>query len=90
MTFTQLNLQPSILHALGKMGYDNMTPIQEAAIPLIMGGHDVVGLAETGSGKTGACGIPLVGLLTGLFGPALSGASATPAFRRTPRPPDAG
>ena len=60
MTFTQLNLQPTILQALDKMGYDNMTPIQEAAIPLILGGHDVVGLAETGSGKTGACGIPLV------------------------------
>ena len=60
MTFTQLNLQPTILQALDKMGYDNMTPIQEAAIPLILGGHDVVGLAETGSGKTGACGILLL------------------------------
>ena len=60
MPFTQLDIQPPILQALGKMGYDNMTPIQELAIPLILDGHDVVGLAETGSGKTGACGIPLV------------------------------
>ncbi len=60
MRFTQLDLQPTILHALGKMGYDHMTPIQEMAIPRILAGHNVVGLAETGSGKTGACGIPLV------------------------------
>lgn len=60
MCFTQLDLQPTILHALGKMGYDHMTPIQEMAIPRILAGHDVAGLAETGSGKTGACGIPLV------------------------------
>lgn len=60
MRFTQLDLQPTILQALDKMGYDHMTPIQELAIPLILDGHDVLGLAETGSGKTGACGIPLI------------------------------
>lgn len=60
MPFTQFNLQPTILQALDKMGYDNTTPIQEMTIPLILAGHDVMGLAETGSGKTGACGIPLV------------------------------
>jgi ATP-dependent RNA helicase DeaD len=60
MQFTQLDLQPPILQAIGKMGYDHMTPIQEQAIPVILEGYDVLGLAETGSGKTGACGIPLV------------------------------
>jgi ATP-dependent RNA helicase DeaD len=60
MPFTQFNLQPAILHAIGKMGYEHPTPIQELTIPLILAGHDVMGLAETGSGKTGACGIPLV------------------------------
>jgi ATP-dependent RNA helicase DeaD len=60
MLFTQLDLQPTILQALGKMGYDDMTPIQAMAIPPILAGHDVMGMAETGSGKTGACGIPLV------------------------------
>ena len=60
MSFTQLDLQPNILKALNKMGYHHMTPIQEAAIPLILDGQDVLSLAETGSGKTGACGIPLV------------------------------
>ena len=60
MTFSQLGLQPTILHALGKMGYDHLTPVQEQAIPLILEGRDLVAVAETGSGKTGACGIPLV------------------------------
>ncbi len=60
MKFTQLHLQSEILQALDKMGYDQMTPIQEQAIPHILDGQDVLGLAETGSGKTGACGIPLV------------------------------
>lgn len=60
MQFTEFNLQPDILKALDKMGYDNTTPIQERAIPPILAGQDVLGLAETGSGKTGACGIPMV------------------------------
>ena len=60
MQFNALNIQPSILQALDEMGYDNMTPIQEQAIPPILAGQDVLGLAETGSGKTGACVIPLV------------------------------
>ena len=60
MLFTELDLQPDILTALDKMGYANMTPIQERAIPPILAGQDVLGLAETGSGKTGACGIPVV------------------------------
>ena len=40
-----------------------MTPIQEQAIPHILAGKDVMGLAETGSGKTGACGVPLIHLV---------------------------
>jgi ATP-dependent RNA helicase DeaD len=60
MQFTQFDLQPGILKALGEMGYEDTTPIQEQAIPPILAGQDVLGLAETGSGKTGACGIPLV------------------------------
>jgi ATP-dependent RNA helicase DeaD len=60
MQFTELEIQPTILKALGEMGYDHMTPIQEQAIPPILAERDVLGLAETGSGKTAACGIPLV------------------------------
>jgi ATP-dependent RNA helicase DeaD len=60
MQFTALDIQPNILGALNEMGYDDMTPIQACAIPPILAGQDVLGLAETGSGKTAACGIPLV------------------------------
>jgi ATP-dependent RNA helicase DeaD len=60
MQFTALDLQPNILQALDEMGYQEATPIQAQTIPSILAGRDVVGLAETGSGKTGACGIPLV------------------------------
>lgn len=60
MQFTELEIQPPILKALGEMGYDHMTPIQEQAISPILAERDVLGLAETGSGKTAACGIPLV------------------------------
>ena len=60
MQFTELNLAPYILRALDEMGYEDMTPIQEQTIPHIIAGKDVMGLAETGSGKTGACAIPLI------------------------------
>ena len=60
MQFTELDLAPHILRALDEMGYEDMTPIQEQTIPHIIAGKDVMGLAETGSGKTGACAIPLI------------------------------
>ena len=60
MKFTDLPLKPEILRALDEMGYEELTPIQEKSIPPILECRDLVGIAETGSGKTGACGIPLV------------------------------
>ncbi|MDA0709591.1 MAG: DEAD/DEAH box helicase [bacterium] len=60
MKFTELDLHPQILKGLKEMAHEDLTPIQEATIPPILAGKDVMGLAETGSGKTGACGIPLV------------------------------
>ena len=60
MKFTELNLKPQILKALDKLGYEELTPIQEKTFPHIMAGKDMIALAETGSGKTSACGIPLV------------------------------
>ena len=62
MKFTELALKPEVLNALAAMGYEEMTPIQEQAIPHILEGRDVLGMAETGSGKTSACGVPLVHL----------------------------
>jgi len=60
MKFTELNLKPEVMMGLKKMGYDELTPIQAETIPHILDNRDVLGLAETGSGKTGACGVPLV------------------------------
>ena len=60
MKFSELDIPSNILGALEKMGYEEMTPVQEAAYPIIAEGHDLCALAETGSGKTAACAIPLI------------------------------
>ena len=60
MKFTELNLKPQILKALKQLGYEELTPIQEQTFQYIMAGKDMIALAETGSGKTFACGIPIV------------------------------
>ena len=60
MKFTELNLKPQILKALKQLGYRELTPIQEETFPHIIAGKDMIALAETGSGKTAACGIPIV------------------------------
>ncbi|MBD3246744.1 MAG: DEAD/DEAH box helicase [Candidatus Omnitrophica bacterium] len=60
MKFSELNLPSSILEALNKMGFKELTPVQEATYPVIKEGKDLCALAETGSGKTSACAIPLV------------------------------
>lgn len=60
MRFTDLALKPKILNALKAMSYTELTPIQEMTFPHILSGRDLLATAETGSGKTGACGIPLV------------------------------
>jgi ATP-dependent RNA helicase RhlE len=60
MTFKELNLSGAILKALDEKGYTNPTPIQQQAIPHILEGKDIVGLAATGSGKTAAFCIPLL------------------------------
>ena len=62
MKFTEFDLKPEILSGLAEMGYEDTTPIQEKAMPHVLAGRDVVGLAETGSGKTSACAIPLVNM----------------------------
>src|SRR5438309_3491527 len=54
MPFRALNLSPQILQAVHDAGYTEPTPIQIAAIPLILAGHDVIGIAQTGTGKTAA------------------------------------
>src|SRR5262245_32207757 len=59
--FTEYQLAPDVLEALLKMGIETPTPIQAACIPAILEGRDVIGKAETGTGKTIGFGAPLVG-----------------------------
>jgi ATP-dependent RNA helicase RhlE len=63
MRFSDLNLSKPLLQALDALGMDTPTPIQERAFPVIMSGRDVVGIAQTGTGKTFAYLLPLVRLL---------------------------
>lgn len=63
MAFQKLNLIEPILKALAKEGYTNPTPIQAQAIPLALNGNDVLGCAQTGTGKTAAFSIPIIQLL---------------------------
>lgn len=60
MKFSDLELSQPIRKALEKMGFEELTPIQEATYPIIAAGKDLCALAETGSGKTAACAIPLI------------------------------
>jgi ATP-dependent RNA helicase RhlE len=65
MSFRALNLSPQILQAVQDAGYTEPTPIQVAAIPHILAGHDVIGIAQTGTGKTAAFVLPILTRLAG-------------------------
>ena len=58
--FNELGLAPEIQQALDELGYREPSPIQEKAIPELLAGHDVIGQAQTGTGKTAAFGLPLL------------------------------
>ncbi len=64
MTFQELGLIPEILSAVTEQGYTKATPIQQQAIPVILRGADIIGLAPTGTGKTVAFTIPILQMLT--------------------------
>ncbi|OBI42056.1 DEAD/DEAH box helicase [Mycobacterium colombiense] len=59
-TFADLQINPSVLRAIADVGYESPTGIQAATIPALMAGSDVVGLAQTGTGKTAAFAIPIL------------------------------
>jgi ATP-dependent RNA helicase DeaD len=59
-TFADLGLSDDILAALRDVGYEHPSPIQEQAIPDLLQGHDVIGQAQTGTGKTAAFGLPMI------------------------------
>jgi ATP-dependent RNA helicase DeaD len=60
LNFSDLGLSPEILKAVADLGFEQASPIQSAAIPVLMEGHDVVGQSQTGSGKTAAFAIPAI------------------------------
>jgi ATP-dependent RNA helicase DeaD len=59
-TFAELQIHPAVLRAIADVGYESPTAIQAATIPALMAGSDVVGLAQTGTGKTAAFAIPIL------------------------------
>ncbi|MGY4516615.1 DEAD/DEAH box helicase [Lysobacter sp. HA18] len=63
-TFEALGLPPAVLRALAVLNYNTPTPIQQAAIPAVLAGRDVLGAAQTGTGKTGAFALPLLARLS--------------------------
>lgn len=65
LTFADLQLAPQVLDAVRDAGYDRPTPIQAQAIPLALRGRDLIGLAQTGTGKTAAFTLPIVHSLLG-------------------------
>lgn len=59
-TFNELGLSPQMTRAISEMGFEEATPIQEKTIPLALQGSDIIGQAQTGTGKTAAFGIPVI------------------------------
>ncbi len=60
MKFSELGLSDSLLKAIKRSGYEEATPIQEQTIPMVLKGQDVIGQAQTGTGKTAAFGLPII------------------------------
>lgn len=60
ITFSELNLPSSLLKALEKVGYEKPSPIQAKSIPVLLEGHDLLGQAQTGTGKTAAFALPML------------------------------
>lgn len=60
MKFGELGLDKSLLKAVKRSGFEEATPIQAETIPLVLAGNDVIGQAQTGTGKTAAFGLPVL------------------------------
>ena len=58
--FEELELDPRILRAVEEMGFEQASPIQAKAIPVVLSGKDIIGQAQTGTGKTASFGIPML------------------------------
>ena len=64
MQFSELNLEDSVLDALDAMNFRECTPVQEHTIPVILEGKDLIGVAQTGTGKTAAYLLPVLNQLS--------------------------
>jgi ATP-dependent RNA helicase RhlE len=71
MNFSDLGLAPAQVSACESLGYNTPTPVQRQAIPVVLTGRDVIGCAETGTGKTAAFLLPIIQRLSGSFRPGL-------------------
>ena len=60
MNFNQFNLDPRLLAGINRLGYTEATPIQVAAVPAALAGNDLIGTAQTGTGKTAAYVLPIL------------------------------
>jgi len=80
MRFDELGLAPELLRALADQGYTEPTPIQAQAIPVILAGRDLMGGAQTGTGKTAAFTLPLLQRILAFASP-----SPSPARHPVPR-----
>ncbi|MDP4880105.1 MAG: DEAD/DEAH box helicase, partial [Opitutales bacterium] len=78
MTFHELGLDESILKSIDEFGFTTPTPIQAGAIPFILDGRDVIGSAQTGTGKTAAYALPILHRLGGHKEGAAPRCDATP------------
>src|SRR3954465_10327247 len=65
MPFSELGLSPEITHAVADAGYSTPTPIQAQAIPYVLMGRDLLGCAQTGTGKTAGFTLPMLDILSG-------------------------
>ena len=64
MKFSELNLEEGVLQALDAMRFEECTPVQEHTIPVILEGKDLIGVAQTGTGKTAAYLLPVLNQLS--------------------------
>ena len=76
--FSQLGLHPQLVQTVAALGYESPTPIQSAIIPLMLEGKDVIGQAQTGTGKTAAFALPILHNLNGSRGRNIQGLVLAP------------
>jgi ATP-dependent RNA helicase RhlE len=80
MHFDELGLAPELLKAVADQGYTEPTPIQAQAIPVVLAGQDLMGGAQTGTGKTAAFTLPLLQRILPFASPALRQPATRCAF----------